>query len=87
MKITSYELYTVPPRWVFLKLNTDEGISGWGEPVLEGRADTVKACVEELSEYFIGKEMRQQKNQRNQQNDFTQTGKKQAYLYKSMQKR
>lgn len=56
MKITSYELYTVPPRWVFLKLNTDEGISGWGEPVLEGRADTVKACVEELSEYFIGKD-------------------------------
>lgn len=56
MKITSYEIYTVPPRWLFLKLNTDEGISGWGEPVLEGRADTVKACVEELSEYFIGKD-------------------------------
>ena len=56
MKITSFELYTVPPRWLFLKINTDEGLFGWGEPVIEGRAHTVKAAVEELSEYLIGKD-------------------------------
>ncbi|MEH7096321.1 galactonate dehydratase [Neobacillus vireti] len=56
MKIRSYELFQVPPRWLFLKIETDEGIVGWGEPVIEGRASTVKACVEELMEYLIGKD-------------------------------
>ncbi|MEH7274785.1 galactonate dehydratase [Neobacillus vireti] len=56
MKIRSYELFQVPPRWLFLKIETDEGIVGWGEPVIEGRAATVKACVEELMEYLIGKD-------------------------------
>lgn len=58
MKITSYELFQVPPRWLFLKINTDEGIAGWGEPVIEGRAATVKAAVKELMEYLIGKDPR-----------------------------
>ncbi|WP_096186883.1 galactonate dehydratase [Evansella halocellulosilytica] len=56
MKITSFELFQVPPRWLFLKVNTDEGVSGWGEPIIEGRAKTVKAAVEELMEYLIGKD-------------------------------
>ncbi|ALS76447.1 D-galactonate dehydratase [Planococcus rifietoensis] len=56
MKIISYELFQVPPRWLFLKIETDEGITGWGEPVVEGRAATVKACVTELMEYLIGKD-------------------------------
>lgn len=56
MKITSYELFQVPPRWLFLKIVTDEGIVGWGEPVIEGRAATVKAAVEELMEYLMGKD-------------------------------
>ncbi len=55
MKITNMKLYKVPPRWLFLKIETDEGISGWGEPVIEGRAATVRAAVEELKEYLIGK--------------------------------
>lgn len=54
MKITKLELFKVPPRWLFLKISTDEGYEGWGEPVVEGRADTVKAAVEELSSYLIG---------------------------------
>ncbi len=56
MKIRSIELFTVPPRWLFLKVTTDDGLTGWGEPIVEGRAATVKTAVEELSEYFIGKE-------------------------------
>jgi galactonate dehydratase len=54
MKITKLELFKVPPRWLFLKISTDEGYTGWGEPVVEGRADTVKAAVMELSTYLIG---------------------------------
>ncbi|QNK59566.1 galactonate dehydratase [Paenibacillus sp. PAMC21692] len=56
MKITGMELFIVPPRWLFLKIDTDEGIVGWGEPIVEGRARAVKAAVEELSGYLIGKD-------------------------------
>ena len=59
MKITSLSTFIVPPRWCFLKIETDEGITGWGEPVLEGRAHTVAAMVEELSDYLVGKDPRQ----------------------------
>lgn len=55
MKIVGYELFKVPPRWLFLKIITDEGIIGWGEPVLEGRANTVHAAVQELMATLIGK--------------------------------
>jgi galactonate dehydratase len=56
MKITKLTTFIVPPRWVFLKIETDEGITGWGEPVLEGRAHTVVAAVEELGDYLVGKD-------------------------------
>ncbi len=54
MKITKHTLYLVPPRWLFLKIETDEGISGWGEPVIEGKAATVKAAVDECMEHLSG---------------------------------
>ena len=53
-RIERLELFKVPPRWLFLKLVTDEGVEGWGEPVVEGRADTVAAAVREMSEYVVG---------------------------------
>ena len=56
MKIRSYELFQVPPRWLFLKIETDEGLVGWGEPVIEGKASTVKAAVRELMEDLVGKD-------------------------------
>jgi len=56
MKIRSYELFQVPPRWLFLKIETDEGIVGWGEPIVEGKAATVKAAVDELMQGLIGKD-------------------------------
>jgi galactonate dehydratase len=56
MKITRITTYIVPPRWLFLKVETDEGIFGWGEPVIEGRAHTVAAAVDELSDYLVGQD-------------------------------
>jgi galactonate dehydratase len=56
MKITTLTTFLVPPRWLFLKVDTDAGISGWGEPVLEGRARTVAAMAEELADYLMGKD-------------------------------
>ncbi|MCM3760321.1 galactonate dehydratase [Alkalihalobacillus oceani] len=56
MKITSLECFIVPPRWCFLKIETDEGIVGWGEPVVEGKANTVKEAVNEMADFLIGKD-------------------------------
>jgi len=56
MRITRFELFKVKPRWLFLKVETDRGISGWGEPIVEGKADTVRAAVEEMMEYLVGKD-------------------------------
>jgi len=56
LKIDRIELFKVPPRWLFVKVCTSDGIAGWGEPIVEGRADTVAACVRELSGYLIGKD-------------------------------
>lgn len=57
MKITEYELFEVPPRWVFLKLETDTGLVGWGEPIVEGHAKTIVAAVERIIDnYLLGKD-------------------------------
>ena len=56
MKITNMETFHVPPRWMFLKISTDEGIVGWGEPVIEGRAQTVEKAIEELKPVLIGQD-------------------------------
>lgn len=54
MKITEVNTYFVRPRWGFVEIITDEGISGWGEAVLEGHCSTVLACVQEMKTYLIG---------------------------------
>lgn len=56
MKITKMECFFVLPRWNFLKITTDEGIIGWGEPVVESRAQTVAKAVEEFSRVLIGED-------------------------------
>ncbi len=56
MKITQIELFTVPPRWLFLKLSTDENLSGWGEPIVEGHAGAVEAAVREMEEFLLGRD-------------------------------
>ncbi len=58
MKITRLETFFVNPRWLFLKMHTDEGIVGLGEPVLEGRAQSVAAAVQEIGRYLIGQDPR-----------------------------
>ena len=58
MKITKLETFFVKPRWVFLKMHTDEGLTGWGEPIVEGWSHTVAVAVQEMGRYLIGKDPR-----------------------------
>ncbi|HCI82036.1 MAG TPA: galactonate dehydratase [Ktedonobacter sp.] len=54
MKIRTLETFLVPPRWLFLKLSTDDGLVGWGEPIVEGHAKTVAEAVHEASDFLLG---------------------------------
>ncbi len=48
MQITNFELYQVKPRWIFVKVDTDEGISGWGGEMISGtKTETVVAGAKE----------------------------------------
>src|SRR5271156_5222574 len=59
LRITKLETIFVKPRWLFLKVHTNAGIVGLGEPVVEGRAATVATAVKELEPYLVGKDPRQ----------------------------
>lgn len=56
MQIKSIQAYLVRPRWCFVKIETDTDLCGWGEAVLEGKAETVRCCVNEMSDYLIGQD-------------------------------
>jgi galactonate dehydratase len=58
LRITKLETILVKPRWLFLKIHTDEGVVGLGEPVTEGRAKTCAAAVAEIEPYLVGKDPR-----------------------------
>lgn len=56
MHIRNLELFAVAPRWLFVKITTDDGLVGWGEPIVEGKAATVQAAVQEMADHLIGKD-------------------------------
>lgn len=58
VRITRLETFLVKPRWIFLKIHTDAGVTGLGEPLLEGRALTIQTAIKELEPYLIGKDPR-----------------------------
>ncbi len=58
MKITRVSCQLIPPRWSLVRIETDEGIVGYGEPTLEGHARTAITCVEENAPLLIGEDPR-----------------------------
>jgi galactonate dehydratase len=42
--------------YVFVKIETNQGLVGWGEGTLEGKAAAVIACIEDFREFLIGKD-------------------------------
>ena len=54
MRITKFETFFVKPRWLILKVRTDNDIIGVGEPILECRAHACAAAVQEIGQNIIG---------------------------------
>ena len=55
MKIKSFNIYRVKPRWIFIKVITDEGIEGWGEMISGTKTETVVAGAKEIGQALINK--------------------------------
>ena len=58
MKIGRIETFYVPPRWLFVRVETEDGAIGWGEASLEGWAEAVDGAFEALRDRFIGADAR-----------------------------
>lgn len=58
MKITGLRTFHVQPRWLFVMVDTDAGITGYGEPIVEGQARIVEVALRQLEEYLLGKDPR-----------------------------
>lgn len=54
--IARIESFLVPPRWLFVRVETDDGLVGWGEASLEGHAEAVAGAMEALKDRLIGHE-------------------------------
>src|SRR5262249_13429436 len=63
LRITGMKVYgvTLDPKiarsdrpYVFVKLETNQGVVGWGEATLEGKAGAAMACVNDLHEFIVG---------------------------------
>src|SRR3984893_16350768 len=60
VKITNVKVFGVSISaasdrpYVFVKLETDAGLVGWGEGTLEGKAGAVMACINDFRDFLIG---------------------------------
>jgi galactonate dehydratase len=55
-KITAIEYFRVLPRWLFVKVTSEDGQYGWGEATLEGHTEAIEGSLDELIGRFVGYE-------------------------------
>jgi len=58
MTIDRIESFFVPPRWLFVRVESADGAVGWGEGSLEGYAEAVDGAIDALRDRFIGHDAR-----------------------------
>ena len=61
MKVTAIKTFVCNAfrtNFVFVKVETDSGLYGWGEATLEYKEHTVEAAIHDLEGYLIGKDPR-----------------------------
>ncbi|KZT25655.1 enolase C-terminal domain-like protein [Neolentinus lepideus HHB14362 ss-1] len=54
--ISGMEIFRLPPRWVFIRVETADGLVGWGEATLEGHTEAIEGAFLDLKETFTGKD-------------------------------
>jgi galactonate dehydratase len=54
MKIGRIETFYVQPRWLFVRVESDDGAVGWGEASLEGHSEAVDGAIDSLRDKFVG---------------------------------
>lgn len=52
--IKKIETFYVRPRWLFVRVETEKGIVGWGEATLEGHTEAVEGSFEDFKKRFVG---------------------------------
>ena len=58
MTIGRIETFLVPPRWLFVRVETNDGAVGWGEASLEGHGEAVIGAFEAIKDRFTGHDAR-----------------------------
>src|SRR5690348_14303695 len=53
-KIARIETFHVPPRWLFVRVEAEDGAFGWGEASLEGWGEAVDGAFDAFRDRFIG---------------------------------
>jgi galactonate dehydratase len=59
MRVGGIEIFQCAANWrnfVFVRVDTDEGLHGWGEATLEGKEQAVTAAIRELERYLVGQD-------------------------------
>ena len=54
MKISRLECFRVPPRWLFVRVESGDGAVGWGEASFEGPAEAVSGVFASLRDRLVG---------------------------------
>ncbi len=58
MRITGVRTFHVLPRWLVVAVDTDEGLTGYGEATLEGHSRVVETALHQLGEHLAGADPR-----------------------------
>jgi hypothetical protein len=56
MKIARIETFCVSPRWIFIRVETDSGLVGWGESICPKRVNAVLGAITDLTRNVIGED-------------------------------
>lgn len=54
--ISSIDCFTVPPRWIFVRVTTDDGMTGWGECIVPKRRAAVVSAVKDMARNIVGQD-------------------------------
>jgi galactonate dehydratase len=53
-KIAAIDTFRVPPRWIFVRVTTDDGLTGWGESIVPKRARAVVGAIDDMAGNIVG---------------------------------